>query len=106
MTDDQWAERRAEELLPCNCGTDGDKDWDPHLEGCQAEIRPAVAAELGRLAEQVEQARAERDGWSTLARLLDKLLACYRIGKQPGGLLDEIREARAGLDEEASDGKP
>lgn len=53
--------------------------------------------ELGRL-------RQERDRASRLAELQGRLLTCYRIGKNPGSLLDDIRKARAALDdEEASD---
>lgn len=43
---------------------------------------------------EVEQLAARAEAWRHLAGLLDKLLACYRTGRNPGALIDKITEAR------------
>lgn len=47
--------------------------------------------------EKVRQAEEERDKWKQLSQLQDKLLVCYRIGKNPGSVLDKLRKARTAL---------
>lgn len=44
---------------------------------------------------EVEQLAAQAEAWRRLAGLLDKLLVCYRTGRNPGALIDRITEARA-----------
>lgn len=57
------------ELLPC-IGLPVCDPTHEHSGLCPASYRPAVAAELARLAEQVEQARAERDEWISVKERL------------------------------------
>lgn len=35
------------------------------------------------------------DAWQRLSNLQDRLLACYRIGKNPGSLIEKLEKARA-----------
>ena len=50
---------------------------------------------------QYEKLVAERDNLWELSTMQDELLACYRIGRNPGGLLDRMKIVRAALlDEE------
>jgi len=39
----------------------------------------------------------QRDALKTLSDLQEKLLACYRTGKNPGSIIDKLREAKAVL---------
>jgi hypothetical protein len=42
-------------------------------------------------------ADGEAQAYKNLAELQDKLLACYRTGKRPGALIDDIAAARAAV---------
>lgn len=43
---------------------------------------------------QYEQITAELDYWRKLAELQDKLLTCYRFGRNPGKIIDKIDKVR------------
>lgn len=50
-------------------------------------VRVTLAREVAALTE-------ERDAWHELSECQDRLLACYRTGRNPGALLDRIDKAR------------
>jgi hypothetical protein len=54
-----------------------------------------VHSERPVLALRLAKAIMERDAWKNLCALQDQLLACYRVGRNPGALLDRLAKARA-----------
>ena len=66
-------------------------DMDPNGRYVRFDDYEALTAERDRL-------KAENDARKNLHELLDKLLACYRAGRNPGALLDRIGSARSKLD--------
>lgn len=59
----------------------------------QAKWKPALT-EFATLRELLDAMVAEVELRRTLTADLDKLLACYRLGKNPGALLDRIDKTR------------
>lgn len=47
------------------------------------------------LQRECQALRAQRDALKTLVDLQDKLLICYRVGKNPGSIIDKLHKAKA-----------
>lgn len=72
MPTDDWAERRAAELLECIDGACDDTFG--HVDRCHAYCRPAVAAELGRLRRERDEAACP----DSHEQAVEALQACFR----------------------------
>lgn len=47
--------------------------------------------------EKLVAAEAERDALRKVSELQDKMLVCYRLGKNPGSVIDRLTAAREAL---------
>lgn len=63
-TTEQYAKRRARELLPCHPGRScaGDAYRRPHATSCPGYYRPAVANEIARLKRERDESIFRLDG--------------------------------------------
>lgn len=56
-------------------------------------IEQSEAGSLEKM-ERIVELKREAKAWRNLSKLLDKLLVCYRVSRNPGSLLDKIDKAR------------
>ena len=82
----------------CNCA---ECELDRlHEEGITMHIckeSTAMDDEIRALHSQVATLTKQKDAAIILSELQEKLLICYRLGKNPGSLLDKLPSAKAAL---------
>jgi hypothetical protein len=65
---------------------------EAHARDCH--LRTARAAAADELRAALARAEKRAHAWRALAELLDKMLACFRVQRNPGALIDKVRAAR------------